>query len=72
MRWGNFKPTEYDVIRSGIVGNFTYITERYPKDKILLKRIQALALLCLQLGALVGSDKDDLDKLNEEIRKGRQ
>ena len=72
IKLGYHLPTEYDMVTGGILGNFNAIKERYPRDMILLKMIQDLALLCLQLGALVGSDKDDLDKLNEEIRKGRQ
>ena len=71
MRWGNFKVTEYDIVVSGIVGNFDYIVSRYPRDEILKTRLRAFATLCLQLGALVGSDKDYLEKLVEAIRKER-
>ena len=71
MRWGKFIVTEYDIVRSGIIGNFIYIQERYPKDTILIKRIQALATLCLQMGALCGYDEKDFKKLNEEIRGNR-
>ena len=67
----NIKATEYDIVTSGILGNFNAIVDRYPKDKILVKWIQALCTLCLQLGALIGSDQDYLNKFNEVIRKER-
>ena len=66
---GVCQPTEYDVISSGIVGNFNFIQDRYPRDFILQNRIRSFALLCLRLGALIGSDKDYLDKFNEVIRR---
>ena len=80
MRWkidmaytklGYHLPTEYDMVVGGIIGNFNYILERYPRDTILIKRIQSFATQCLQLGALIGSDKEYLDKFNEVIRKER-
>ena len=66
---GVFKPTEYDVVVGGVIGNFTFIQDRYPRDFILQNRIRSFALLCLRLGALIGSDKDYLDKFNEVIRR---
>ena len=71
IKKGFCKPTEYDVVTSGIIGNFNFIQDRYPRDMILLKCIRNLCTLCLQLGALIGSDKDYLDKFNEVIRKER-
>ena len=59
------------MVVGGILGNFNFIAERYPRDKILIERVQAFATHCLQLGALIGSDKDYLDKFNEVIRKER-
>ena len=61
-------PTEYDVVIGGIIGNFNFIQDRYPRDFILLNRIRSFALLCLRLGALIGSDKDYLNKFTEVIR----
>lgn len=66
------KPNEYDYILGGIVGNFNFIIERYPKDSILIKRVQSLASLCLQMGALIGYDQEYLDKFNAAVRGGRK
>ena len=71
IKKGYVRPSEYDMIVGGIIGNFNYILERYQRDAILIKRIQSFATLCLQLGALIGSDKEYLDKFNEVIRKER-
>ena len=71
IKKGYCKPTEYDVVTGGIIGIFNFIQDRYPRDMVLLKNIQNLAKLCLQLGALIGSDKEYLDKFNEVIRKER-
>jgi hypothetical protein len=66
-----YKPTEYDMVTGGILGNFNFIKDRYPTDKILIKRIQVLATLCLHLGALCGFDEEDFKRLNEELRGNR-
>ena len=68
---GYHLPTEYDMVVGGIIGNFNFIQDRYPRDMILLKCIRNLATLCLHLGALIGNDKDYFNKFNEAIRKER-
>lgn len=63
--------TEIDVMIDGVVGNFNYIADRYPNDKVLLEKLQYLSSYCLQLGNLIGSDKGAGQKLNERLRKDR-
>ena len=63
--------TELDLCMNGVNGNFNFIANRYPNDKVLLEKLKYLSSYAFQLGALAGSDKDAAKKLTEKFREDR-
>ena len=63
--------TEMNLYIDGVNGNFNFIANRYPNDKVLLEKLKYLSLYAFQLGALAGGDKDALKKLTEKFREDR-
>ena len=61
--------SEYDYTRSGVVGNFDFIKNRYPNDKIMQEKLENLAAYCLKLGIMIGKDKDYAAKFQKEVQK---